>query len=181
MSVITNNNDLDIGPCGNHGLDGNRMITEGFANVLARAYLDASDEVREVIDAMARIIADNDADAEDRESALDTLTDALFPQMHEGELGIDLSVVKMRPRDETDPTAIEARMADEEATFATRLASLMEKNNVSQEELAERIGVGQPAVSMMLARDCRPQRRTIKKVAEAFNVPPTDLWPDFTE
>ncbi len=30
----------------------------------------------------------------------------------------------------------------------------------------------------MLNRTCRPQKKTIVKLAEALNVQPSDLWPD---
>lgn len=181
MPPVITNNHLDIGPCDHHGLDPKRMLAQHFGSVYTHAYLEASDEVQEVIDAMARIVANEQADAEDRASALDTLTDALFPRMHEGELGIDLIDVKMRPHDETDAPAIETKMADQEATFATRLASVMETQNISQEQLAEMTGVGQSAISMMLARNCRPQRRTIKKITDALKMNPQDLWPDYSD
>ena len=162
-----------------NGLDGNRMTAETYANVHLRAYLEASDEVRGVIDAMARICADKDADPDDRASALDTLTEALFPQMHNGELGVELDAVKVIPSDGTDVDAVARKKADEEATFATRLASAMEKQGISQSALAEVTGVGQSAISMMLARDCRPQRRSVEKLAKALKVAPSDLWPGF--
>ncbi len=50
---------------------------------------------------------------------------------------------------------------------------------MSQVELAAAIGVGQPAISMMLSRNCRPQRRTVECIARALEVTPNDLWPGF--
>ena len=70
-------------------------------------------------------------------------------------------------------------MEREEATFAERLAALLEAKDMTQERLAEAIGVGQPAVSMMLNRNCRPQRRTVEKIAKALKVSPEDVWPGF--
>ena len=54
----------------------------------------------------------------------------------------------------------------------------MTERCVTQQELAERIGCSQPAVSQMLNRNCRPQKKTILKLAEALNVQPQELWPD---
>jgi len=66
----------------------------------------------------------------------------------------------------------------QEATFAQRLRELMEAKRISQQELADRVGCSQPAISQMLHRRCRPQKKTILKLAEALNVPAHELWPD---
>ncbi len=65
----------------------------------------------------------------------------------------------------------------EEAVFAERLRALMEAKNVTQVKLAEKLGIGQPAISMMLNRACRPQRKTVARFAEALAVRPEELWP----
>lgn len=72
-----------------------------------------------------------------------------------------------------------ARMEQEEAAFAATLARLMAERQLTQAELAGRIGVGQSAIAMLLKRRCRPQRRTIGKLAEALGVPVEELWPGF--
>lgn len=48
---------------------------------------------------------------------------------------------------------------------------------MTQDQLAEKIGVGQPAISMMLKRQCRPQKRTVQRLAEALGVAAEELWP----
>ena len=68
-------------------------------------------------------------------------------------------------------------MARQEAAFPERLRKLMEERNLSQKALPAMIGVGQPAISMMLPRKCRPQRATIAKLAKALGVKANDLWP----
>ena len=70
------------------------------------------------------------------------------------------------------------RMDTEEETFADRVRELMETKRISQQELAARAGCSQPAISQMLNRTCRPQKKTILKLAEALNVQARDLWPD---
>jgi transcriptional regulator with XRE-family HTH domain len=70
------------------------------------------------------------------------------------------------------------RMNTQEATFAHRVRELMETKRISQQELADRVGCSQPAISQMLNRSCRPQKKTILKIAEALQVQARDLWPD---
>ena len=66
----------------------------------------------------------------------------------------------------------------QETAFADRLHELMELKRVTQQELSNRVGCSQPAISQMLNRKCRPQKKTILKLAEALQVQPQELWPD---
>ncbi|TWT31152.1 helix-turn-helix protein [Posidoniimonas corsicana] len=75
--------------------------------------------------------------------------------------------------------AREAEMDEQEAAFADKVRQLMQEQGKSQIELGEQMGVSQSAISNMLSRKCRPQRRTIDRAAEALGVPPTDLWPSY--
>ncbi len=75
-------------------------------------------------------------------------------------------------------TEIDERLDREEVIFANRLARLIDEKSVTQVELARRIGVSQSAISMLLARRCRPQRRTVARIAEALGVSESDLWPE---
>lgn len=75
---------------------------------------------------------------------------------------------------------LRARMDKVEAAFAATLARLLAERQLTEAELAERIGVGRPAISMLLKRRCRPQRRTLSKLAEALGVPVDELWPGFS-
>ena len=54
----------------------------------------------------------------------------------------------------------------------------MKQRSITQEQLAEAIGVGQPAVSMLLSRTCRPRKRTVERIAVALGVEPSELWPE---
>ncbi|HEX8323484.1 MAG TPA: helix-turn-helix transcriptional regulator [Tepidisphaeraceae bacterium] len=71
----------------------------------------------------------------------------------------------------------EADLEGQERTFASKLDQLMKKHGMTQAELAEKTDVNQPAIANMLSRECRPQRRTIAKLAAAFGVEPEELWP----
>jgi transcriptional regulator with XRE-family HTH domain len=66
-----------------------------------------------------------------------------------------------------------------EAAFAATLARLMAEREMTEAQLAEWSGVGQSAISMLLKRRCRPQRRTLPKLAEALGVTAEELWPGF--
>src|SRR5205807_6174384 len=72
---------------------------------------------------------------------------------------------------------LRAGLEQAEAAFAATLARLLAERQLTQAQLAERIGVGQSAISMLLKRRCRPQRRTLGKLAEALGVPVDVLWP----
>ena len=69
-------------------------------------------------------------------------------------------------------------MESQEETFADPVEAILEQKNVTQEKLAERIACTRSAVSEMLSRKARPQRKTIYNMAAAMDVEPTALWPD---
>jgi transcriptional regulator with XRE-family HTH domain len=72
----------------------------------------------------------------------------------------------------------QTRLVDaQEASFADRLSKLLIEKNITQEELADRIGCTQSAISKILTRKARPRRTTIFKLSEALKVEPTELWP----
>lgn len=158
-------------------VDSNRILSVTFAQVF-RAYKEASDEVQEVIGDMCDLINDPDIDPDDHEAAVATLVEALFPTSHNGKLGIDIEDLREVGIKESPQFVEEIKKFDaDEVTFSDRLKTILEQRNMKQDELAELIGVQQPAVSMMLARKCRPQRKTLERIAEAFKMPIEELWP----
>ena len=60
-----------------------------------------------------------------------------------------------------------------------RVRKLMKVKGITQEDLANAAEITQPAVSNLLTRGCRPQRRTVEKFAGALGVNPSELWPEF--
>jgi predicted XRE-type DNA-binding protein len=156
--------------------DGSLIASRLFADVF-QAFLECSDEIQGAIRDMVKIVHSDDATTDEREGALATIAEALFPKKFNGILGIDLEECPHNAGQEAKETL--KRMDREGATFSDRLAALLEAKDMTQEELAEAIGVGQPAVSMMLNRSCRPQRRTVEKIANALKVSPEDVWPGF--
>lgn len=158
--------------------DMNAQISQLFATCLC-AFRGCSDEIQAVIVEMATIANDPEATPEERDDAIATIAEALFPDGDDGSLGVDLEASESLDAQGPEKAVLDA-MDAEEATFSDRLAVLLRDKQVTQVQLAEQIGVGQPAISMMLARKCRPQRRTIKKIAGALGVAPEDLWPGFS-
>jgi lambda repressor-like predicted transcriptional regulator len=153
-----------------------QMDLQRFAP-LFQAYLECSDELQIHAQKLFKILSDPATDADDRALAAMTLADVLFPNFHEGELGSDLEECEAMAMHTPESREALARMDEEEAVFADRLRAVMKEGGVSQVQLAERLGVGQSAIAMMLQRQCRPQRRTITRMAEALGVQPESLWP----
>lgn len=141
---------------------------------------ECSDDIQRVVVNMLRILKSHDAGPNERQRALMTIADALSLNPDEGgEYGLDLvsSEADAARRHPLLAREVE-KMNSQEATFAVRLRELMDTKRISQTELAERVGCSQPAISQMLNRNCRPQKKTILKLAEALNVQANDLWPD---
>ncbi|MBI1901660.1 MAG: helix-turn-helix transcriptional regulator [Planctomycetia bacterium] len=126
---------------------------------------------------MIEIVLDPKSDDDEREMALATIAEALFPQSVGPDGGIDLEEFdRLEARASPEGRAVHRQLDREEAEFAARLRRSMKRKGATQAELAERIGVGQPAISMMLNRQCRPQPRTIERLAKALGASIKDLW-----
>jgi lambda repressor-like predicted transcriptional regulator len=146
--------------------------TTQFAQFL-HAYHECSEEIREVIDEMTEIIVDPEATEDDKTMAASTIIEAIFPGLSVD--AIDSFCNGMQSR---ESRRIRSELDEEEVTFADRLRQKMDEQGISQEMLATMTGVGQPAISNMLNRQCRPQRRTVARFAQALGVTEADLWTD---
>lgn len=144
------------------------------------ALAECSDAIQQVVVNLLGVVKNPRTTPVERQRALMTIADALFPNSDEGgEYGLDLAASEASAAAGSPSLAREVQKMDtQEATFAQRLREVMEAKRVSQLELADRVGCSQPAISQMLNRNCRPQKKTILKLAEALNVQATDLWPD---
>jgi len=154
---------------------------------LIHRYLECSDDVQSVVRSMFAVLEHSLTTNEDRQRAITTIADTLFvnPMEGHGNYGFDFLTAERdaaRKHEQVERRSVVAARLDQldsqEATFAQRLRKILEEKNVTQEELAARIDCTQSAVSKMLSRDARPQRKTIFKMALALNVQPTDLWPN---
>jgi transcriptional regulator with XRE-family HTH domain len=152
-----------------------------------RKYMECSDEVQSVVRSMFAVIESEHTTDEDRHRAFATIADAfhLRPEDGHGSYGLDFrksqtDIETKHPHPAWQPIIADrhAQMDFQEAAFADRVKAILQQKNITQEELAERIDCTQSAVSKMLARKSRPQRKTILKMATALNVEPTLLWPD---
>ena len=133
---------------------------------------------QKAMDDMVEILMANHADSDQKAAAMDTMIEALHPQPHDGKLGLSLEESEGMGASHSDHVKLEIEsLKFEEEVFATRLRKIMEEKNVTQEQLAGMTGVSQSAISHMLTRHCRPQKRTIKKLADALEVTSDSLWP----
>lgn len=159
--------------------------TDKFADALRplviqfmRAYMECSDQIQASIREMMEIINSPDSDDDERAMAEETIAEAILPRVCDGQLGADLAIIdEVAATNRPDGVTALEEVDQEEETFAERLRVIMDQKGVTQDSLAKQVGVGQSAVCMMLNRDCRPQRRTIGKIAKALSVSPKDLWP----
>lgn len=150
------------------------IASQQFAMVF-QAYLECSDEVQAAIREMVEIVNDPEATDDEQDAAIITIAEALFPSHHNGALGADLEEMEAKHAGQY------ADLDSQEATFGERVNAVLDSKGMTQSDLAAAIGVGQPAVSMMLSRGCRPQRRTVEKIAEALELTPEDIWPSAEE
>ncbi|MBK5649339.1 helix-turn-helix transcriptional regulator [Acinetobacter proteolyticus] len=63
-------------------------------------------------------------------------------------------------------------------SFGERLKFLRAANNLSQQELAELVGISRKQISDYEVRNSIPRSTTIYKLAQALMVKPTDLLPE---
>lgn len=159
----------------------NQLAEMAMVNVRAfievkNAYDQCAAEVREAVNDMVAIVKSADATEEERTRATLTIVEALFPSLAVDGLECG-AALRARP----ESVAANDKMKAQEATFAERVAELMRHCGMTQEELARLSGVGQPAISNMLNRQCRPQRRTVHRIAAALDVSPAELWPSIAD
>ncbi|MFN0019402.1 MAG: helix-turn-helix domain-containing protein [Pirellulaceae bacterium] len=143
---------------------------------MLRAFVECSREMQEVALEMSDILLDKESTQDEREMAFDAMIQALFP-------GMSMDILEGYRQHMKGHEAAEAASAlhEEERTFADRVRTEMRKKDVTQEQLAKAANISQPAVSNILNRHCRPQRKTVVKFAESLGVSPKDLWPDFDQ
>ncbi len=158
-----------------------------FLNTSSQLYMECSDEVQAVVHEMFAVLTNADASPEEKRRASTTIAHALHPIATEGHgsFGMDLAQIEKEtatkhPDESKRPVIVKRleQMDSQESSFAERLRNLLEKRNITQQELGDRADCTQSAISKMLSRNCRPQKKTIIKLAAALKVEPTELWPD---
>lgn len=143
------------------------------------ALAECEEELRTEAIELFKQLASGELDEERRFATAALLAEILFPNADaKGAPGLDLvEAEEIAPSIAPETKDILARMDEEESFFARRLRELMEAKGLTQAELAAKVGIGQPAISMMLGRTCRPQRKTVLRFAQALGVPTEELWP----
>lgn len=138
-----------------------------------RAFAECSRTIQDTVVEMATIVDDPASDDDDRAAAFDAIMEALFP-------GTTADILQTYHQKISSPELAQAaeQLHSEQLSFVQRLTAAMKQKNMTQEALAEAAGVGQSAVSNILTRGCRPQRRTVEKFAAALGLKPTELYPE---
>lgn len=156
-----------------------RMPPEKVAE-FCESLQECSDQLRTDALTMLAVAEDEQRPQTERQRALMTLADALHLNPDEdGRYGMDLNASEAAAAERYPALATQVEIMDsQEAKFAGRLRQLMKDKCITQEKLAARIECSQPAISQMLNRKCRPQRKTLDKIAKALNVDVRELWPD---
>ena len=149
------------------------------ASPIVLALVECDDDLRAEAIELFKQLGGGELDPEQRFATTALLAEILFANAdHTGAPGLDLVEAEaMAPTLDPGAKDVLARMDREEAAFAMRLRELMDAKGLTQAQLAERVGIGQPAISMMLNRTCRPQRKTVLRFAQALGVAPEELWP----
>ena len=128
-------------------------------NNFVRALMECSSELQEQVFLLLKeVVCAEDVDPDDKEMAMFTIEDEAAQKSQE-------------------LSAIVRQMDSQEVTFAQKLKDTMDEQGMTQSELAYEVGLGQSAIANLLARNCRPQRRTVVKLAKALNITPDELWP----
>jgi len=121
----------------------------------------------------------NEASLEVRRDAIALLKIATNPEsrMVEKRMAISTLCERLGLHSDSEPNSeeVEAKLNKESELFAKNLEAHMTRLNMSQDELARIIGISQPAIANLLNRRRRPQRRTIKRIAEALKMKEIDL------
>jgi len=137
---------------------------KGFAACLPR-YLGCSAPVQAVVRDLVQLFNDSTIEAEERQRILQALAVTLY-RNHEHQPAERREPSPARPTVPEEETW-RKRLEQEEAVFVTRLKRLMGERQLTQ-----------PAISMLLARKYRPQRRTVRLLAQVLGVPEDELWPE---
>lgn len=156
------------------GFDPSIETSQTFARVY-QAYKECSTEVQSVVLEMIEIVNSAESTEDERHMACATIAEALFPSKQDGHLGADLEQVEFGCGRSDE---IRTEMQRQQEHFTERVGALLQEHKMTQADLAAAIGVGQSAVSMLLSRRCRPQRRTVERIANALRVSVSDLWPE---
>lgn len=150
-------------------LEWNRTMSAVERKQLLTALLESNEDVHQVVQMQLGILKNPKSKPADRKRAIQKVESALF---HNTSSKTPQHLVQ------TNRLPQPSHLQSQEALFSQKLMELMTSKCISQQELADRIGCSQPAISQMLHRKCRPHKQTLLQLAQALNVSPQELWPD---
>lgn len=156
-----------------------QATTLRYAAPLVLALNECDEDLRGAAIELFRQLHEDELTEYERDATTALLAEILFPNADDRGLpGLDLAEAEdMARRLKPETGEILDALDRDEQTFADRVQDLMARQGLTQVELAEKVGLGQPAISMMLNRECRPQRKTVAKFAAALGVTTESLWP----
>jgi DNA-binding XRE family transcriptional regulator len=155
--------------------DGQRYVEAiRFATQLRHAEQECSDEVRELIQPLYDIVSDDSEETtpEERDHAAMAIAEALLPGLI-WDFNCSFAAMLRGP----EGRKAEREVIAEERSFADRVKLELANRGMTQQQLADAIGVNQSAISMLLSRKGRPQMKTVHRIAEAFGMPSSELFP----
>lgn len=140
------------------------------------AYLECSPAMREIVDSQIRIYKDDSSTEDERSLAMDVILEAIFP-------GDAADVQTGHAQALAGPEAASARssIAQEQERFSAAVRQKMSDLGLTEEKLAQAIGVTPTALANILGRHCRPQRKTVIAISSALGVQPAEIWKDCSE
>jgi transcriptional regulator with XRE-family HTH domain len=147
-------------------------ITAHFAEGLD-AFLRLDLETQDLIRQLVEDLRDSSVEEDERDAVYSSMAQSLFREAWAEDTSLEYPA--------TEDIVVAQELDREEAVFADRLETLMKERGITQCELAKAVGVSQPAISLMLSRNTRPQRRTVEKLAKALEVEVGMLFPDYSQ
>jgi transcriptional regulator with XRE-family HTH domain len=70
-----------------------------------------------------------------------------------------------------------ARLAAKRTAFAENVRRLMAEHGLTQERLAERMGIQQPTLAELISGKYKPQPKTLRRLADVFGCSIDAIWP----
>ncbi|MEQ1903921.1 MAG: helix-turn-helix transcriptional regulator [Pirellulaceae bacterium] len=154
-------------------------LPQSHRRQLLVAIAECSEQIQCIVFSQVDIIDDSSSTDLEKQRAYNTIRSALEMQPFQESFGFDIeqheATVAFKDQ---DVARVTDNLDSQESGFYERLEKILRSKRLPQIELAKRLGMSQPAISQMLTRKCRPQRRTIVRFAKALEVDPRELWPD---
>jgi DNA-binding XRE family transcriptional regulator len=147
------------------------LVSQVFLEMLP-VYLRSPESVQTALRECAETLEVSTATEGERWEACRVAAQYLFePQLAEGQL------VSAEEFGRSIPAGLREAMHAQDQSFVDNLKRLMNEKGLTQAQLAQAVGVRPSAMSMLLKRRRRPQRRTLEKLAAVLGVAPQELWP----